>query len=42
MSMFLSVNIGFVCCRDASNGPVLFSLTLLDCFQGIYKVCQLQ
>ena len=26
-------------CRDASNGPVTFHLTLLDCFQGIYKVC---
>lgn len=23
--------------RDASNGAVTFSLTLLDCFQGIYK-----
>lgn len=23
--------------RDASNGPVTFHLTLLDCFQGIYK-----
>jgi len=29
-------------CRDASNGPVLFSLTVLDCLQGIYKVCSLQ
>lgn len=23
--------------RDASNGPITFHLTLLDCFQGIYK-----
>ena len=36
---FYCVSVYLVCYRDASNGPVTFSLTLLDCFQGIYKVC---